>query len=80
MGHVFVQHPVRNVCLQFKIDRLSHFPNGVLQVFTTQKSFPSEIAPAIETAKAVAGGDLSKKVVLIFSQNSQENIVPKSLF
>ena len=80
MGHVFVQHPVRNVCLQFKIDRLSRFPTGVLQVFTTQKSFPSEIPPAIKTAKAATGGVLSKKVVLKFSQNSQENIVPESLF
>ena len=80
MGHVFVQHPVRNVCLQFKIDRLNRFPTGVLQVFTTQKSFPSDIPPAIKTSKAATGGVLSKKVVLKFSQNSQENIVPESLF
>ena len=34
-GHAFVQHPIRNVCVKFKADRLSRSGTAVRQVFTT---------------------------------------------
>ena len=48
--HGFVQQPARNVCVKFKVDRLSRFRTGAHQVFTTQKPFPREIPLTIKTA------------------------------
>ena len=36
-GQHFVQHPVRNVYANFKVDHLSRFRTVARQVFTTQK-------------------------------------------
>ena len=48
-GHGFVQQSVRNVCAKFKVDCLSRFRTGARQVFTTQKTFPSEIPVTMKT-------------------------------
>ena len=48
--HAFVQHPIRNACAKFEIDRWSHFCTGVPQAFTTQKSLPSRIHLTMKTA------------------------------
>ena len=42
-GHIFVQHPVRDVCAKFKVDRLSRFRTGAREMFTPQKPFPGKI-------------------------------------
>ena len=38
-----MQQSVRNVCVKFKVDRLSRFRTGAHQVFTTQKRFLRKI-------------------------------------
>ena len=42
-GHGFMQQSVRNLCVKFKVDRLSCFCTGARQVFTTPKLFSYEI-------------------------------------
>ena len=46
---IFVQHPIRNVCAKFKVNRSSHFGAAAREVFTTQKTFPSEILLTMKT-------------------------------
>ena len=45
-----MQQSVRNGCAKFKVDPLSRFCTGALQVFITQKLFPSEIPLTMKTA------------------------------
>ena len=53
--HVFAQHPVRNKCAKFKVNRLSLF--GGCQMFNTQKPFCSKIPL---TMKTVTSNSLEK--------------------
>ena len=48
-GYRFVQQSARNVCVKFKVDRLSRFRTGACHVPTTQKRFPSEIPLTMKT-------------------------------
>ena len=49
-AHVFVQHPVRNVYGKFEVDHSSRFGTRARELFTTQKTFLSEISPNMKTA------------------------------
>ena len=48
-GHLLLQHPVRNGCAKFKVDRLSRFRTGAHEVITNQKPFCSEIPLTMKT-------------------------------
>ena len=51
LWNTFGQHSVRNVCANFKLDRVRRSRNRACQVFTTQKSFLGKIPLAMKTAK-----------------------------
>ena len=48
-GNSFVYHPVRNVCGKFEVNRLNRFGAEAREVFTSQKTFLSEIPLNMKT-------------------------------